>query len=153
MPSPYYFERTRRARRQFTLTESTLQVTGKLSGLKYSREFEFTSLSSDSQNIVETRFDIVRRCGMLAMLSLGAGWLIGAQRFPYAHYVSWLFFGIALLFLKSGYDWISQKEEAEIFKTKEGTWAFEIYNDSPGSADFSNFIRALKARIESSAGS
>jgi hypothetical protein len=143
-----YEESTRGAKRRFTATETKLEVIGRLRGLRYSRKFEFSELSSASQNMVQIRFDIVRRCIVLMMVSVSLGLLIVQLEFPYSHFVAWFFGGLALLFLKSAYDWGSKKEEIEIFRTKRGNWAFDIYNDSPGKKEFTGFVLLLKSRIE-----
>src|SRR5690349_15265696 len=112
MTVKYYNERTRAAKREFTLDQSKLSIVGNLHALRYSREFILSELSPASQNIVQIRFDVVRRCCFLAAMNFGFAVLAVKISFPYFWVVALIFGLVSCRLLWSGYIWLRQKEEA-----------------------------------------
>lgn len=143
--APSYTENARGSRRRFSFSALRLTVTEENHNI--SQEYDLRTLSPSSQNIVQIRFDLVRRCAYCACLSLVVGISIKSMGFAYAGALLWVFVVLGLLFVKSGLSWLMKKEEAETFRTINGEIAFEIYSDSPGDAEFKEFISALRAAI------
>ena len=146
----FYHEKTRLAQRWFTLTESLLEVRGRDRGRKCDRDFKLSDLVASTKNVVAFRPDIMWRCLRFAALSIFLGLLISSMKFPFASVALWLGLILAAKLTWSAFRWARESVEVEIVHSRNGNEAFVIFNDKPGDADFTKFVRLLKSRIVNS---
>ena len=146
----FYHEETRLAQRWFTLTDDLFEVRGRDRGRKFDRDFKPSELATTTKNLVAFRLDIMRRCLVLAAVSMFLGLIISSMRFPFASVALWLGLVLAAKFAWLAFRWAREKVEVEVFYSRGGSEAFVIFNDKPGDAGFTKFGRQVKSCITNS---